>query len=58
MFGADGHENIPHRDWIIAFERVMNEVKAQLAREGRPDAFFGARVRARIPLQPSTAHLN
>lgn len=44
MIGADGLENVPHRDWIIAFDRVLNEVKAHMKSLGREDEFFGARV--------------
>jgi len=37
MYGADGREDVPHRDWLIMFDRVLKEVKEE-------DDFFGARV--------------
>lgn len=44
MYGADGQENIPHREWIRMFEEVMNEVKDEMKTQGRGDEFIGARV--------------
>jgi adenosine deaminase CECR1 len=44
MFGADGQENIPHREWLIIFGKVMNEVKDEMKKNGREDEFVGARV--------------
>jgi adenosine deaminase CECR1 len=44
MYGTDGRETVPHRDWLIAFDRVVNEVKAHFKTLGREDEFFGARV--------------
>lgn len=44
MVGADGQENVPHRDWLLMFDRVQNEVKADMKRQGREDEFVGARV--------------
>ena len=44
MYGADGHENVPHREWLVAYDRVLNEVKAELAAAGRADAFVGSKV--------------
>lgn len=44
MYGPDGKNNVPHRGWISIFERVLNEVKEAMARKGRADEFFGARV--------------
>ena len=38
MHGPDGQENIPHREWLISFDRIFNEVKA--AQSG----LMGARV--------------
>ena len=46
MIGADGEENISHREWLITFDRVVNEVKVELARLGRADEFIGSKVRA------------
>ncbi|KAF9564345.1 Metallo-dependent hydrolase [Agrocybe pediades] len=44
MVGADGKENLPHRDWLIMFDRVVNEVKQEMAQQGREGAFIGARI--------------
>jgi hypothetical protein len=44
MYGADGQENLPHREWLVMFDRVINEVKAEMAQRGRPNDFVGAKV--------------
>jgi adenosine deaminase CECR1 len=44
MVGEDGKENVPHRDWLLTFDRVLNEVKADMKQQGRGDEFIGARV--------------
>jgi hypothetical protein len=44
MIGADGLENVPHREWLLIFDRVLNDVKAEMNSRGREDEFFGARV--------------
>lgn len=44
MIGADGEENISHREWLITFDRVVNEVKVELARLGRADEFIGSKI--------------
>lgn len=44
MFGADGQENIPHREWLLDFDRVMNQVRAEMKQQGREDEFIGAKV--------------
>ena len=44
MYGADGHENVPHREWLVVYDRVLNEVKAELSAAGRADAFVGSKV--------------
>jgi adenosine deaminase CECR1 len=44
MYGSDGEENIPHREWLVMFDRIINETKAELEAQGRPDDFIGARV--------------
>lgn len=44
MVGEDGQENVPHREWLLIFDRVLNEVKAEMTRQGREDEFIGARV--------------
>ncbi|EGO21083.1 hypothetical protein SERLADRAFT_417493 [Serpula lacrymans var. lacrymans S7.9] len=37
MFGADGREDVPHRDWLVAFDQDLHD-------EGRDDDFFGAKI--------------
>jgi adenosine deaminase CECR1 len=44
MIGEDGLENVPHRDWLLTFDRVLNEVKDEMKRQGRGEEFIGARV--------------
>lgn len=44
MYGSDGQDNIPHREWLIMFDRIMNKTKAEMEAQGRPDDFIGARV--------------
>lgn len=44
MTGPDGEENIPHREWLIMYDRVMNEVKEELKRQGREHEFVGSKV--------------
>lgn len=39
MWGEDGELNIPHREWLVDFNRVIDEV-----RSSHPDDFTGARV--------------
>ncbi|KDR73569.1 hypothetical protein GALMADRAFT_251310 [Galerina marginata CBS 339.88] len=44
MYGADGQDNIPHREWLVMFDRVSNEVKEEMAQQGRAGQFIGARI--------------
>ncbi|CCM04405.1 uncharacterized protein FIBRA_06582 [Fibroporia radiculosa] len=44
MTGADGQENVTHRECLVAFDEVLNEVKAELKRQGREDEFVGAKI--------------
>jgi hypothetical protein len=44
MFGPDGQENVPHREWLIIFNKVVNSIKDDLKKKGREDEFVGARV--------------
>ncbi|TFY65706.1 hypothetical protein EVG20_g5389 [Dentipellis fragilis] len=43
-YDVDGNLNVPHREWVIDFERVMNEVKRDLKAQGREDEFVGAKI--------------
>ncbi|GBE89111.1 Adenosine deaminase CECR1-A [Sparassis crispa] len=44
MIGADGKEDVPHREWLIIYDRVLNEVKDELKRQGREDEFVGSKI--------------
>ncbi|RPD64538.1 Metallo-dependent hydrolase [Lentinus tigrinus ALCF2SS1-7] len=44
MIGPDGQENVPHREWLLAYDRVMKEVKEEFAKQGRADAFIGSKI--------------
>ena len=44
MYGADGQENVPHREWVAMFDRVINQVKGEMVEMGRPNDFIGAKV--------------
>lgn len=41
---ASGNDDVTHRDFLIAFERIVNEIKAEMAAQGRHDEFVGAKV--------------
>ena len=45
MFGADGQENIPHRDWLVAVDEAVKDVQAEMAKQGRANEFLGVKVR-------------
>ncbi|KAJ3500981.1 hypothetical protein NLJ89_g9548 [Agrocybe chaxingu] len=42
LVGADGQDNIPHREWLVMFDRVSREVKVEMTQQGRD--FIGARI--------------
>ena len=44
MYGADGKLNVPHREWLTIFDRILNEVKEEIAATGNPGDFIGAKV--------------
>jgi len=44
MWAADGQESVPHREWLIMFDRVVKEVKAEMEQKGRGGEFIGAKV--------------
>jgi hypothetical protein len=46
MVGETGEQDVPHREWLLIFDEVQNELKAELKRQGREDEFIGARVRS------------
>ncbi|KAJ7927540.1 hypothetical protein B0H13DRAFT_2229261 [Mycena leptocephala] len=44
MVGETGEQDVPHREWLLIFDEVQNELKAELKRQGREDEFIGARI--------------
>lgn len=44
MTGPDGKENVPHREWLIMYDRVVKDVKEELRPQGREDEFVGSRI--------------
>lgn len=44
MIGADGQENVPHREWLLVYDEVIAGVKRELAAQGRSDEFVGSKV--------------
>lgn len=44
MMNADGEDTAPHREWLVVFDRIVNEVKATMAQQGREDEFIGCKV--------------
>lgn len=39
MYDSEGQLNVPHREWLVDFDRIVNEVRAI-----HPEDFVGARV--------------
>lgn len=48
MTSAEGKDDVTHRDFMLVFERTINEVKAEMKRQGREDEFIGAKVGAYV----------
>lgn len=44
MRAANGRDTISHREWILIFERVLREVRDDLALQGRQNEFAGAKI--------------
>ncbi|KAH7926643.1 Metallo-dependent hydrolase [Leucogyrophana mollusca] len=44
MVGVDGLENVPHRDWLITIDKVVNEFKENLRQQGREDDLIGIKI--------------
>ncbi|KAF9448874.1 Metallo-dependent hydrolase [Macrolepiota fuliginosa MF-IS2] len=42
--GADGKENVTHRDMLLIYDKVIQEVKAELKQRGQENKFIGARI--------------
>lgn len=45
MTGPDGEENVPHREWFVVYDEVLNEVREEMKRQGRENQFIGSKVR-------------
>ena len=45
MMDADGKETVTHREMVLTFDRVVNEVKHAMAQQRREDEFVGCKVR-------------
>ncbi|PCH41724.1 Metallo-dependent hydrolase [Wolfiporia cocos MD-104 SS10] len=44
MTGADGLANVPHREWLIVYEGVMNDIVEELKEQGRQNALVGSKI--------------
>jgi len=44
LVDANGEETVSHRDLVVTFDEVVQEVKDEMNRQGRPEAFIGARI--------------
>ncbi|KAJ7064832.1 hypothetical protein C8F01DRAFT_983765 [Mycena amicta] len=44
MVGADGRQNVPHREWLSLFGDAQNKLKLELKNQGREDEFVGAKM--------------
>ncbi|KAJ8473573.1 hypothetical protein ONZ45_g16248 [Pleurotus djamor] len=44
MHDVDGNPTIPHREWLVMFNEVLEEFKDELKSQGRQDEFIGAKI--------------
>ncbi|KDQ18077.1 hypothetical protein BOTBODRAFT_29392 [Botryobasidium botryosum FD-172 SS1] len=44
MVRANGEDDLTHREWLVIFDRVVQEVKADMKAQGRGDEFVGAKI--------------
>lgn len=44
MYDENGQANVPHREWLLDFDRVLKELKEEMKDQGREDEFIGAKV--------------
>lgn len=51
MFGEDGQENVPHKEWLVDLEQVAEEFRQSLKQQGREDEFVGIKVHIPFTLQ-------
>lgn len=45
MLDADGGATVTHRELMLTFDRIVNEVKHTMAQQGRGDEFIGCKAR-------------
>ncbi len=57
MFDENGEETISHRDWLMEYDRVMSEVRAELKTRGRDDEFIGSKVLTSSHTRPFISQL-
>jgi hypothetical protein len=43
-YRADGQENVTHRESLLAFDKVVQEVKDEMKRQDREDEFVGVKA--------------
>jgi len=44
MFGTDGNQTVPHREWLLDFEQAISEVRTVLKEQNSEEVFVGAKV--------------
>ncbi|KIP06038.1 hypothetical protein PHLGIDRAFT_128511 [Phlebiopsis gigantea 11061_1 CR5-6] len=44
MLDADGGATVTHRELMLTFDRIVNEVKHTMAQQGRGDEFIGCKI--------------
>ncbi|KAI0351486.1 Metallo-dependent hydrolase [Trametes cingulata] len=44
IIGADGEQNVPHSAWLALYDRILEEVKTDMTRQGRENEFVGSKV--------------
>lgn len=44
MYDENGQANVPHREWLLDFDRVLKELKEEMKDQGREDEFIGAKI--------------
>ncbi|ESK83975.1 cecr1 family adenosine [Moniliophthora roreri MCA 2997] len=44
IIAADGRQDIPHRQLVAIFDRVLHDVKEEMKHKGREGEFIGARI--------------
>ena len=44
MWDESGEQRVPHREWLIDFDQIVNEVKEEMKSRGRENEFIGAKI--------------